>query len=127
MLVVQSFNVSAIEPPNMNRISEADKLYFGTRLDKDQFDKLQRVINHSTMSRKPCLRVAEIDKTLRFIKEVTPVFQEAANRSHLSTYARTYSASLTRELLGTGKALKEILPHSKKACAAVSEDTKGSE
>jgi hypothetical protein len=117
-VVTQSINAFAIEPPNMKRITDEDKVYFGTRLDKEQIEKLQKVINHSKMSKLPCEKAVEIKKTLRFLKEVTPIFQEASTCTDVSSYARKYSASLTQELNGTSKVLNEMLPHYKKACAA---------
>ena len=117
-VVAQSVSSFAIEPPNMKRITDEDKIYFGTRLDVEQIDKLQQVINHSKMKKPPCEKAIEINKTLRFIKEVNPIFQEASTSPDISSYARKYSAALIKELADTSKALKEILPHYMKACAA---------
>jgi hypothetical protein len=125
LVVAQSVNSFAIEPPNLKRITDADKVYFGTRLDKEQFDKLQQVINHGKMSKQPCAKAAEIEKTLRFLKEMIPIFQEAPTHTYLSSYARKYSSSLAQELIATRKALTEILPHSKKACMSTMEARKG--
>ena len=115
-IAAKSVNASAIELPNMKLITDEDKFYFGTRLDKEQTEKLQQVINHRKMSKLPCEKVEEIHRTLKFLKEVTPIFQEAKSSADISAYARKYSAALAKELAGTSKALNEILPHYKKAC-----------
>ena len=121
LALVHAVSAFAIEPPDMKRITDEDKVYFGTRLDKEQVEKLQRIINHSKMSKQPCTKAAEIHTTLRFLKEVTPIFREASTCADISSYARKYSASLTQELAGTSKALNEMLPHYKKACTASKE------
>lgn len=118
VIIMQSVNSYAIEPPNMKRLTEEDKFYFGTRLDKEQFEKLQQVISRPKTSNQPCTKAAETNKTLKFLGEVTPLFQEASSSADISSYARNYSTSLAQELVGTRKALTEILPHYKKACAA---------
>ena len=107
-MVVQSVNLFAIELPNMKKISAEDKIFFGTRINVDQFKKLQQIINHSKISMPPCEKAVEINKTLRFLKEVKPIFQEASTSAGISLYARKYSAALAQELTETSKALIEI-------------------
>jgi len=121
IVVAQSVNASAIEPPNMKRITDEDKIYFWARLDKEQLEKLKKIFNYGKTSNQPCLKAAEINRTLRLLKEVTPIFREASTSADISSYARKYSASLVKELISTGKALNEALPHYKNACAASKE------
>jgi hypothetical protein len=116
-IVVQSANLFAIELPNMEKITVEDNIYFGSRLDVNHLKKLLQIVNHTIISRSPCEKAAEIKKNLRFIKEVKPIFQEASRSAYISSYARKYSAVLAQELTETSKALNEILPHYKDACA----------
>lgn len=116
-IVAQSVNASAIEPPNMKLITDEDKIYFGARLDREQIEKLQHVINPNQTANQPCANAAEITKTLRYLKEVTPIFREASASADISAYARKYSASLTHELDRTSKALNQMLSYYRKACA----------
>jgi hypothetical protein len=115
-VVAQSVNASAIEPLNMKRITDEDKIYFGSKLDVEQIEKIQQVISHHNMSKLPCEKVSEIKKTLIFLEEVKPIFKEASTSAGISSYARKYSAALVQEFSGTSKALNEILPHYKNAC-----------
>lgn len=109
----------AMEPLNLKRISDDDKIYFGSRLNRDQIEKIQQIINHDfTMSKLPCEKILAINMTLRFLSTMTPIFREASNSTEISPYAKKYSSSLLRELTAKTKELNEILPYYKNTCAA---------
>src|ERR1035437_3776343 len=109
----------AMEPLNLKRISDDDKIYFGSRLSRDQIEKIQQIINHNyTKSKLPCEKILAINMTLSFLSTVTPIFRDASTSTEISAYARKYSSSLVHELTAKTKALTEILPYYKKVCAA---------
>ena len=111
----------AMEPLDIKRISDDDKIFFASRLHVDQIEKLSRIINHDAFSKLPCEKVAEINKTLGTIKAVTPIFREASASGELSAYSRNYSSQLVHEFTATTKALNELLPRYKNKCAAKAE------
>lgn len=115
-VVSQSVSASAIEPLNMKRVTDEDKIYFATRLTVEQGEKLQQIINHQRMRRPPCEKIVDIAKTLRFVKEVHPIFQEASTSADISSYARRYSAAIVKELDVTTKSFTMILPYYQNAC-----------
>ncbi|BCS54660.1 hypothetical protein [Geobacter sp. SVR] len=114
-----SNEASAMEQLNMKNITDADKVYFGKRLTKEQLEKLQYILaNGFTTSKSPCEKVAAINKNLLFLKTVTSVFREASASGEISTYARSYSSSLTHEFTATAKVFGDILPRYEQACRA---------
>ena len=115
-----SVNVYAIEPLNMKHVTDADRIYFGSRLTPDQFEKLQKFVDHSCIaSTLPCeKKIAAINETLHFIRAVTPVLRSASSNTEISVYAKKYSSSLANELAATTTALNEILPHYMNICAS---------
>jgi hypothetical protein len=123
-VVAQSVNAFAIGPPNMKRVTDEDKIYFATRLNKEQFERLQQVIKHNDMRKPPCEKAVEINKTLRFLKGVHPIFKEASTSADISSYARKYSAALAKELADTSKALNMILPYYQNACVTAAASQK---
>lgn len=117
--LVSSINVFAMEPLDMSQVTDADKIYFGSRLTPDQIEKLQQISIHGyTTSMIPCDKIVAINKTLRFLNIVTPVFREASTNKEISRYARKYSSSLTQEFTETAKVFADILPSYKKICTA---------
>jgi hypothetical protein len=115
--VILSINVFAMEPLDMKRVTDADKIYFGSRLTPDQIEKLQQISIHGyTTSKSPCEKIVAINKTLHFFKAVTPVFREASTSNEISRYARKYSSSLAREFTETAEVFADILPRYKKIC-----------
>jgi hypothetical protein len=103
----------------MKRISDDDKIYFGSRLNRGQIEKTLQIIKHDfTMSKRPCEKILAIEMALRFLSTVTPTFREASTSTEISAYARKYSSSLVHELTAKTKKLTEILPDYKKSCAA---------
>jgi hypothetical protein len=120
--------VYALEPLNLKRISDDDKIYFGSRLSLDQIERIQQIINHNyTVSKLPCEKILAINMTLGFLSTVTPIFREASTSAEISAYARKYSSSLLHELTAKTKALTEILPYYKKICAAKETSRKNGE
>ena len=109
----------ALEPPDMKRITDEDKLYFAGRIDKEQVEKIRHIIDHSILTNKqPCDKVAAITNTVKFIKTVKPIFREASKSADISSHARRYSADLVQELSGTSKAMVELLPYYRGSCTS---------
>jgi Zn-dependent oligopeptidase len=116
--MISAINVPAMEPLDMKRVTDTDKMYFGSRLTQDQLEKLQQISTQGfTTSKLPCEKIAAINKTLNFINSVTPVLREAATNSELSGYARKYSSSLALEFTETTKVFAVLLPRYKKICS----------
>ena len=115
--VILSINVFAMEPLDMKQVTDADKIYFGSRLTPDQIEKLQQISIHGyTKSKRPCDKIVAINKTLHFFKAVTPVFRKASTSNEISRYARKYSSSLAHEFTETAEVFADILPRYKKIC-----------
>jgi hypothetical protein len=110
-------NGLAMERLDLKQVTDADKVYFGSRLTLEQIEKLQYIANHGyDLSALPCDNIVPINEALVFLKEVTPVFRKASNSNEISAYARKYSSSLARVFTITSKAFAEVLPRYRKIC-----------
>jgi hypothetical protein len=118
VVVAHAVTVSAIEPPDMNRVTDEDKLYFETRLNKDQIEGLQRLFRPNRMDKPPCEEATEISNNLRLLKTVTPILREASTCADVSPYTRKYSAALAKQLNGTSKGFATLLRYYRKTCSA---------
>ncbi len=109
--------VLALEPPDRKRVTEEDKLYFATKLDKEQVERIGKIINHTYLgNKKACEKYKTMKSTLRFIKEMQPIIREASKSAMISSYARKYSKELSTELSETSTALNEIMPRYASRC-----------
>lgn len=114
-----SIHANAMEPLDMKRVTDTDKMYFGNRLTPDQIKKLQQIsVDGFATGKLPCDKVIEINKTLHFLHNVTPVFRQASTDDNISPYTRKYSSALAHEFAETTKVLGDILPRYKKLCTA---------
>ncbi|MEI7817547.1 MAG: hypothetical protein WCI45_10205 [Desulfuromonadales bacterium] len=126
--MISSLDVLAVEPLEIKQLTDADKIYFGSRLTSDQIEKLQHISAHGyNMSKLPCEKIVAINKNIHFLSLVTPVFRSASTSGEVSAYAKKYSTTLARELTDTVKAFNEILPRYKQICSSTKQNPKNTE
>ncbi len=110
-ILIPATTLLALEPPDKRRVTEEDTLYFVTKLDKEQVERIAKIINHSYLhDKKSCDKYHTMKSTQSFIKEMLPIFKEASKSDIISSYARKYSKELVSELSATTTALNELLP-----------------
>ncbi len=111
LILIPTTTLFALEPPDKRRITEEDKLYFVTKLDKEQVERIAKIINHSYLNNnKGCEKYQTMKSTRTFIMEMLPIFKEASKSDIISSYARKYSKELLGELSATTTALNELMP-----------------
>ena len=126
--IMLSGTVLAMEPFDMKQITDADKIYFGSRLTPELIEKLQQISIHGYSTGKlPCDKIVAINKSLNLFNKVIPVFREASTNNEISKYARNYSSSLAHEFIETSKVFADLMPRYKKICEASKQNRQDSE